>query len=85
MEINVSATVSRLPATARSVIPEAGRVPPRPTVPQLIMTVLTEFAAWQNRARQRRHLAGLDDYMLRDIGLSRADVHREISKPVWRP
>ena len=35
-------------------------------------------------ARQRRQLARLDDYMLRDIGLSRADVEPEIKKPFWR-
>jgi uncharacterized protein YjiS (DUF1127 family) len=37
------------------------------------------------RARQRRHLAGLDDHMLRDIGLTRADVAAETRKPFWRP
>ena len=39
---------------------------------------------WQDRARQRAHLASLDDRMLRDIGLSRADVTGEASKPFWR-
>ena len=36
------------------------------------------------RARQRRDLAALSDHSLRDIGLSRADVDIEITKPVWR-
>jgi uncharacterized protein YjiS (DUF1127 family) len=36
------------------------------------------------RARQRRELAALSDHSLRDIGLSRADVDVEISKPIWR-
>jgi uncharacterized protein YjiS (DUF1127 family) len=39
---------------------------------------------WQERARQRRHLRALNDHMLRDIGLSRADVMAESSKPFWR-
>lgn len=39
---------------------------------------------WRERSRQRRHLAGLDHHMLRDIGLSRADVDQEVSKPFWR-
>ena len=39
---------------------------------------------WQDRARQRAHLASLDHRMLRDIGLSRADVAGEASKPFWR-
>jgi uncharacterized protein YjiS (DUF1127 family) len=32
----------------------------------------------------RRHLARMDDRLLRDIGLSRADAKREINKPFWR-
>jgi uncharacterized protein YjiS (DUF1127 family) len=39
---------------------------------------------WRERYRQRRQLAGMDDYMLRDIGLSSADVDQEIHKPFWR-
>jgi uncharacterized protein YjiS (DUF1127 family) len=39
---------------------------------------------WQERARQRRRLLTLNDYMLRDIGLTRADVLAESSKPFWR-
>ena len=41
--------------------------------------------AWQERAEQRRTLQQLDDHMLRDLGLSRADVAREADKSVWRP
>jgi uncharacterized protein YjiS (DUF1127 family) len=40
---------------------------------------------WHHRARDRRQLESLSDYMLRDIGLSRADVFAEASKPFWRP
>jgi uncharacterized protein YjiS (DUF1127 family) len=39
---------------------------------------------WRERARQRRHLQLLSDHMLRDIGLTRADVLAEASKPFWR-
>ena len=39
---------------------------------------------WHERARQRRHLQDLSDRMLRDIGLSRADVLAEAYKPFWR-
>jgi uncharacterized protein YjiS (DUF1127 family) len=40
---------------------------------------------WQQRARDRRQLETLNDRMLRDIGLTRADVFAEASKPFWRP
>jgi len=36
------------------------------------------------RAKQRHDLAGLSDYSLRDIGLTRIQVEREIHKPIWR-
>jgi uncharacterized protein YjiS (DUF1127 family) len=36
------------------------------------------------RSRQRRLLESLDDGMLRDLGLSRADVMRETAKHCWR-
>jgi uncharacterized protein YjiS (DUF1127 family) len=37
-----------------------------------------------DRARQRRILESLDDGMLHDLGLSRADVMRETTKHFWR-
>lgn len=40
---------------------------------------------WHERRRQRRQLARMDEYMLRDIGLSPADVEHETCKPFWRP
>jgi uncharacterized protein YjiS (DUF1127 family) len=39
---------------------------------------------WHERARQRRQLTSLNDRMLRDLGLTRADVMAETSKPFWR-
>ncbi|MDP6389375.1 MAG: DUF1127 domain-containing protein [Alphaproteobacteria bacterium] len=39
---------------------------------------------WAERARQRRALAGLDDHMLKDIGLNRATMAAEAEKPFWR-
>ena len=48
---------------------------------------LTDLAdlvlSWMEVARQRRHLASLDNRILRDIGFSQADVDREISRPFW--
>ena len=39
---------------------------------------------WLERRSQRRRLAELDAYMLKDIGLSRADAERESSKWFWQ-
>lgn len=38
---------------------------------------------WQRRAHERAALATLPDEILKDVGLSRADVHAEMRKPVW--
>jgi uncharacterized protein YjiS (DUF1127 family) len=39
---------------------------------------------WQQRRSDRLRLQSMDDHMLRDIGLSRADVEAEVAKPFWR-
>ncbi len=43
-----------------------------------------QLEMWGVRARERRALLALDDHLLKDIGLSRADAVREGSKPFWR-
>jgi uncharacterized protein YjiS (DUF1127 family) len=40
--------------------------------------------AWRARLRERNALAGLDERMLKDIGLSRADAIYETSKYFWQ-
>ncbi len=39
---------------------------------------------WAERAAERRHLSELDDHLLKDIGLSRADLAHVAEKPFWR-
>ena len=42
---------------------------------------------WSARSRERRalrELAELDDYFLKDIGVSRGQVLREAAKPFWQ-
>jgi uncharacterized protein YjiS (DUF1127 family) len=39
---------------------------------------------WQERAAQRAHLAGLEDRLLKDMGIGRADADQEAAKPFWR-
>lgn len=50
----------------------------------LATRVFDQAFTWLDRARQRRHLGELDDRLLRDIGLSRAEVGHEIAQPFWR-
>ena len=39
---------------------------------------------WAERASERRHLAQLDDHLLKDIGVSRADLDAVTTRPFWR-
>lgn len=50
----------------------------------LLLAGFDWLAACQERSRQRRSLAAMDDAQLKDIGLSRADIQREVSQPFWR-
>ncbi len=50
----------------------------------LPVAAIEVFMTWQERASERRHLGQLDDRLLADMGLSRADVERETSIPFWR-
>ena len=70
--------LSHWPATHKG-----GWTPGRILVGQVWRLVAT-LLRWQERARQRAALAALDDRMLKDIGLTRADVTQEVSKPFWR-
>ena len=49
----------------------------------LVFGLFNLLARLNESRRQRRALQTLDDNMLRDIGLSRADVEREATKPFW--
>jgi uncharacterized protein YjiS (DUF1127 family) len=66
--------------TARA--PRRGQTWPWASRVQRLVTLLL---TWQQRAHDRRQLQSLSDHMLRDIGLTRADVFAEASKPFWRP
>lgn len=39
---------------------------------------------WLRRVQQRRQLGSLSDRMLKDIGVSRADVDYEVSRRFWQ-
>jgi uncharacterized protein YjiS (DUF1127 family) len=48
-----------------------------------LSAALTGLSACLERSRQRRDLAGLSNELLKDIGLTRADVARECSRWPW--
>jgi uncharacterized protein YjiS (DUF1127 family) len=50
----------------------------------ILMGAMRGLFDWAERARQRRALLTLDDWVLKDIGLTRADVMHEYDKPFWR-
>lgn len=39
---------------------------------------------WSMRVELRQAMAMLSEHMLRDIGLTRNDINRELMKPFWR-
>jgi uncharacterized protein YjiS (DUF1127 family) len=43
----------------------------------------TLLVEWQKRYESRRHLAELNTRLLADVGLTPADVRREVEKPFW--
>jgi uncharacterized protein YjiS (DUF1127 family) len=50
---------------------------------RVFRAVLT-LEAWLDRRRQRQALMELDDHILHDIGVSRADVESEAKKAFWQ-
>ncbi len=45
--------------------------------------MLNTLVRWQHRADQRRHLGNMDDRLLADMGITRADAIQESRKPFW--
>ena len=45
--------------------------------------VFDTLYVWQDRANQRRALMTLDDRMLKDVGISRAQAEEEYRKPFY--
>ncbi len=77
---NVQCSALQRPAvdaswSARDVIGRLARLP---------LAILETLLVWQERDQQRRHLAALDDRLLSDMGMSRADAAREAAVPFWR-
>jgi uncharacterized protein YjiS (DUF1127 family) len=77
---NVQSSTLQSPAVdaSRSALEAIGRLA------RLPLAILETLLVWQERAQQRRHLAALDERLLSDIGMSRADAAREAAVPFWR-
>ena len=54
------------------------------TADRALTKVADGAANWSQRVMDRRALRTLDDHILSDIGLSRADVEQEASKRFWQ-
>lgn len=65
-----------LAAIGRSLIMLTGQIPS-----WQVLVALP--AAWNKRLQDRHELSMMDDERLRDIGLTRERVQREIAKPFW--
>jgi uncharacterized protein YjiS (DUF1127 family) len=57
---------------------------PRPLLAGRVDRAIDLLLTWHERSRQRRQLRSLSTHMLHDIGMSRADVEGEATKPFWR-
>ena len=49
-----------------------------------LMVLFNRINDWAERRRARNRLYQMPDYMLHDIGVSRAEVETEYQKPFWR-
>jgi uncharacterized protein YjiS (DUF1127 family) len=54
------------------------------SVTALVLTGMRKFARALKNRRQAGMLAGLDDRMLADIGLTRSDLRDAYAEPLWR-
>ena len=53
------------------------------TIEGWLSEAVAKLAVWRERVRQREVLACMDQFALRDIGATRADVWRELRKAPW--
>lgn len=54
------------------------------SIENALLTITDTLYVWQKRLADRQNLRAMDDHMLADIGLDRADISREIAKPFWQ-
>ncbi|MGA8756244.1 MAG: DUF1127 domain-containing protein [Stellaceae bacterium] len=69
---------------ARAHAPDTRRSSARTPVAGTATRMITRLGHWRRRSRDRAQLARLDDRMLADIGISRAEAEFLVNKPFWR-
>jgi uncharacterized protein YjiS (DUF1127 family) len=57
---------------------------PYPRVRNLLLEMARCVWRWQERARERRHLADMTDHMRADVGLNAVWTPHEANKPFWK-
>jgi uncharacterized protein YjiS (DUF1127 family) len=68
-----------------AVVPSHPRVAPRASWSLILGLIVATLREWRRRRRARRELAGLDERMLRDVGLDPGTVDYEVRQWFWRP
>ncbi|RLA37661.1 MAG: hypothetical protein DRR03_02085 [Gammaproteobacteria bacterium] len=48
-----------------------------------VANLFAVVVTWHERSRQRRQLLDLDDRLLKDVGISRADALAASARPFW--
>ena len=73
-----------LASTRSAPVPRRAGLPGWDTAAAIFKRWAALRAAWHARERERAFLATLEDFQLRDMGLTLEDRQREVSKPFWR-
>lgn len=61
----------------------AGSRPHVAAIRVALVAAAGQLLRWWQLAQQRHRLAQLDEFALKDIGVSRADAEREAQRPFW--
>ena len=64
--------------------PSHPAVTPRASWSLVLGLIVATLREWHRRRAERRELAGLDERMIRDIGLDPGAVYYEASQSFWR-
>ena len=62
----------------------AGARRPARSAGNAVVRVFGALREWRRRSKDRAQLAALDDRMLTDIGISRAEAEFLANKPFWK-